>query len=88
MNNPTNKLRSVTKMLAKNAVQNPEILNPGTSDDTRSIISAFITNKKKPNVTSVNGIVKMMTIGLMTALAKPSSSADMNKDFLLANEMP
>ncbi len=75
-------------MLAKNAVQNPEILNPGTSDDTRSIISALITNKKNPNEMSVNGIVKMMTMGLITALAKPSSSADTNNDFLLENEMP
>lgn len=88
MNIPTNKLRNVTKMLAKNAVQNPEILNPGTSDDTRSIISALITNKKNPNEMSVNGIVKMMTMGLITALAKPSSSADTNNDFLLENEMP
>ena len=88
MNTPMNKLRSVTKMLAKNAVQNPEILNPGTSDDTRSIISALITSRKNPNVMSVNGIVKMITTGLITALAKPNSSADTNKDFLLVNEMP
>ena len=85
---PTNKLRSVTKMLAKNAVQNPEILNPGTSADTRSIIRALITSKKSPNVISVKGIVKMITIGRITALAKPNSSADTNKDFLLVNEMP
>lgn len=88
MNNPTNKLRSVTKMLAKNAVQNPEILNPGTRVDTRSIISALITSKKNPNVMSVNGIVKMITIGLITALAKPNSRAETNRDFLLVNEMP
>lgn len=88
MNNPTNKLRSVTKMLAKKAVQNPEILNPGTMVDTRSIISALITSKKNPNVMSVNGIVKMITIGLITALAKPNSRAETNRDFLLVNEMP
>lgn len=88
MSVPTNKLRSVTKMLAKNAVQNPEILNPGTSDDTRSIMSALITSKKNPNVMSVSGIVKTITMGLITALAKPNSSAETNKDFLLVNEMP
>lgn len=78
----------VTKILAKNAVQNPEILKPGTTVETRSIINAFITSKKKPKVISVNGIVRIITIGLMTALAKPSSSADINRDFLLANEIP
>lgn len=78
----------VTKILAKNAVQNPEILKPGTIADTRSIISALITSKKNPKVISVNGIVRMMTIGLITALAKPNSSADINSDFLLANEIP
>ncbi len=75
-------------MLAKNAVQNPEILNPGTSADTRSIISALMTSKKSPKVISVNGIVRMIMIGLMTALAKPSNNADNNRDFLLANEIP
>ena len=78
----------VTKMLAKNAVQNPEILKPGTIADTRSIISALITSKKNPKVISVNGIVRMMTMGLITALANPNSNADINSDFLLVNEMP
>lgn len=75
-------------MLAKNAVQNPEILNPGTSADTRSIISALITSKKIPKVTSVSGIVRMTIIGLMTALARPNNNADTNRDFLFANEIP
>jgi len=82
------KLRSAMKMLAKNAVQKPDTLKPGTIDDTRSIISAFMTRRKKPKVTSVNGMVSNMTTGLMTALANPSNSADMNKDCLLENEMP
>ncbi len=76
------------KMLAKNAVQNPDTLKPGTRDDTRSIISALITSRNKPKVISVNGMVSNMTIGLMTALAKPSSSADTNKDCLFEKEMP
>ena len=76
------------KMLAKNAVQNPDTLKPGTRDDTRSIISAFITSRKNPKVMSVNGMVSNMTTGLMTALAKPSNSADINKDCLLEKEMP
>ena len=37
---------------------------------------------------SVNGIVKMITIGLITALARPSRMADKVRDFLLVNEIP
>lgn len=70
------------KMLAKNAVQNPETLKPGTRDETKSIISALIISRKKPKLISVNGMVSNMTTGLMTALAKPNSSADTNKDCL------
>ena len=76
------------KMLAKNAVQNPDTLKPGTRDDTRSIINALITSRKKPKLISVNGMVSNMTTGLMTALAKPSSSADTNKDCLFEKEIP
>ena len=76
------------KMLAKNAVQNPDILKPGTADDTRSIISALITSRKNPKVKIVSGMVRKMTTGLMTALASPSRSADINRDCLLLNEMP
>jgi hypothetical protein len=75
-------------ILAKNAVQNPEILNPGTIVDTRSSISALITSRKNPKLISVSGIVRMMMTGLMTALAKPHSSADRSSDFLLVNEIP
>ncbi len=84
----TNMLINVTKMLAKNAVQKPEILNPGTSAETSSIITALITSRKSPNVTSVSGIVRIMTTGRITALTKPNSNADINSDFLLLNEMP
>ncbi|BBJ22437.1 hypothetical protein W01_03640 [Candidatus Nitrotoga sp. AM1P] len=88
MNNPTKKLRTAMKILAKNAVQNPDTLKPGTTDDTRSIISALITSRKKPKVISVNGMVSNMTTGLMTALAKPSNSAETNKDCLFEKEIP
>jgi len=82
------KLRIAIKMLAKNAVQNPDTLKPGTRDDTRSIISALITSRKKPKVISVKGMVSNMTTGLMTALAKPSNSAEINNDCLFAKEIP
>ncbi len=76
------------KMLAKKAVQNPDILKPGTADATSSIIKALITSRKNPKVKIVSGMVRKMTTGLMTALASPSKSADMSRDCLLLNEMP
>ena len=88
MNSPTKKLRTVMKMLAKNAVQNPDTLNPDTTEDTSNIIIALITSRKKPKVKIVSGMVSKITIGLMIALARPSSNADMSRDCLLENEMP
>ena len=88
MNRPTKKLSIAIKMLTKNAVQNPDTLKPGTIEDTNSIINALITSRKNPNVRIVNGMVSNITTGLMIALAKPSSNADINNDLLLANEMP
>ncbi len=83
-----NRLTTVTTILAKKAVQNPEILNPGTSADTSIIIRALITSKKKPKVINVSGMVRMMMTGFTIALTRPSSKADMNRDFLLLNEIP
>ena len=76
------------KILAKNAVQNPETLNPDTMDETRSIIRALITSRKNPKVTMVSGMVSRMTNGRMTALASPSSSAAVVSAALLENVMP
>ena len=88
MNNPTKKLRTAIKILAKKAVQNPDTLKPETSVDTSSIINALITSKKNPKLNMVSGMVNRMTMGLIIALAKPSSSAAISSDFLLVNEMP
>jgi len=76
------------KMLAKNAVQNPDTLKPGTVEDTSSIMRALITSKKNPKVTIVNGMVSNMTTGRMIALANPKSSAEINSDCLFENETP
>ena len=75
-------------MLAKNAVQNPEILKPGTRDETKSIINALITSRKNPNVMNVNGIVSQITTGLIRALAMPSSTAEYVNDDALENFKP
>lgn len=88
MSSPTKKLRIAMKILTKKAVQNPDTLKPGTTDDTRSIINALITSRKNPKVKIVSGMVSKMTAGLMIALAKPSMSADINSDCLLENEIP
>ncbi len=85
---PTQKLSTAIKILAKKAVQNPETLKPATIDETRSIISALITNRKTPKVRTVSGIVSQMTIGLMIALDSPSISAAIKSDCLFENEMP
>ena len=55
--------------LAKKAVQNPEILKPLTTLATSNSISALITSRKKPSVTSVNGRVRITSSGRRTALA-------------------
>jgi hypothetical protein len=86
--NPTHKLSIAMNMLAKKAVQKPDTLKPGTIDETRSIISALITSKKSPKVSTVSGIVSQMTTGLMMALDNPSKSAATSKDCFVENEIP
>jgi hypothetical protein len=51
-------------------------------------MSALMISKKSPNVMRVKGMVRTITTGLITALAKPSSNADRKSDFLLVNEIP
>ena len=75
-------------MLAKNAVQNPDTLKPFTTEDTKSIINALITSRKNPKVKIVRGMVSKITMGLMIALAKPSSKAETNRAPLVENEIP
>lgn len=82
------KLSTVMKMLAKKAVQNPEIVKPRTIAETRSNISALITKRKKPSVTNVNGRVRTINSGLTTALAKPSNSAEMISEKVFENLIP
>ena len=74
--------------LAKNAVQNPEILKPATTLATSSNISALMTSRKKPSVSSVKGRVRMTSSGRRTALAKPRSSAEIINAEVLEKRMP
>ena len=59
----------------KNAVQNPEISNPGTIAAARIIRSAFTTSENNPKVKMFTGNVRALMIGLMNALIRPSTTA-------------
>lgn len=85
---PNAKLSTEMNMLAKKAVQNPEILKPRTRDDTINNSSALITKMNNPSVTNVSGSVRITSSGLMIALENPSSSAETIRDDLLEKRMP
>lgn len=87
-NAPIKKLSTAMNILAKKAVQNPEIVKPRTSDETSSSINALITSKKRPSVTKVNGRVRIINRGLTMAFAKPSNKAEMISDEVLSKRMP
>lgn len=50
-------------MLNSRAYQKPSTVNPSTSEEASMISIAFITNKNKPRVKMVNGIVRITRIG-------------------------
>ena len=62
-------------MLNSSAVQKLETPNPSISLSANNIISAFITNRKRPNVTIVAGMVKMTKIGLTNRFNMASTMA-------------
>ncbi len=74
---PIRMLRIETNRLANSAVQKPETRKPRTSAATSRIISALITSRNRPKVTSVSGRVSTISSGFTTAFARPSSSAEM-----------
>lgn len=72
----------------KNAVQNPESLNPFTIFATSIIMSALSANAKKPSEMRVSGKVSQNKIGLMSALTRPSNNADTSSAEWLLNLSP
>ena len=64
-----------TMMAPPTAVQNPEIVNPGTIQATSPIIAALSTSRNRPSVSTVIGRVRMNAIGRTTALTRPSRTA-------------
>ena len=75
-------------MLAKNAVQQLEIVKPLTTAETSINTRALITSRKRPIVTTVSGSVKRTNNGLTIALAKPRSRAAIIKEPPSANRKP
>lgn len=75
---PKIKLRTpVTKeriTLNNSAFKKPETWKPATNFCASSIITAFITNKNSPNVTTVTGIVSTVRIGFTTAFKNANAT--------------
>ena len=63
------------KILNSNAVQNPFTPKPSINLSASRIMQALITNKNKPRVTMVIGIVKMIKIGFKIALSNAKTTA-------------
>jgi len=76
------------KILAKNAVPNPDIANPLTIEETNISTNALITSKKNPRDKTVKGSVRSIRSGLTMALAKPSNSADMASADAFSKRIP
>ena len=76
------------KMLAKNAVPNPDISNPLTMEETSISTKALITKRKKPKEKTVSGSVRSIRRGLTMALQNPSKSADMASADAFSKRMP
>ena len=63
-------------------------VQPLTTLATSNSISALMTSRKKPSVTSVKGRVRKTSSGRSTALAKPRSSAETISDEVLEKRIP
>jgi len=62
-------------MLKNIADQKPLTLNPETSQSANKIITALITNRKRPSVIMVAGNVKKIKTGFTKALKKARANA-------------
>ena len=75
-------------MLAKNAVQKLDIVNPLTIDETSINTNALMTSRNSPIVKTVSGSVNRISKGLTIAFAKPSSRAAMTNEEVSAKRRP
>ena len=62
-------------ILNSNAVQKPLTAKPSINLSASRTIQAFITNKNKPKVTTVIGMVSTIKIGLTTAFNTAKTKA-------------
>ncbi len=83
-----NTLIKLIKILAKNAVQKLDTVNPSTREETSISTNALITSKNNPKVTTVKGKVNRINTGLTTALAKPRRSAEIANAPAVSNLIP
>src|SRR5664279_534061 len=68
-------VRTESRRLKSSAHQKPSTWNPFTNLAASKMISALMTNKKRPNVNSVMGKVSMISMGFTIRLSRPSTMA-------------
>lgn len=69
------------------AVKNPLTSKPGKMAEASSSISALMTSKKSPSVTTISGSESNIKIGRMKVLTKPKTNAASNADQTLLTVM-
>src|SRR5690554_4870109 len=72
---PNSELINERIKLNRTAHQNPSTINPGTISAAISTITALITNKNRPMVNIVMGIVRKISIGLIVRFNKANKAA-------------
>ena len=65
------------KMLKSKATQNPLTANPSINLSARIMMQALITNRKRPKVTMVIGMVRIIKIGFKIAFSNAKTIATM-----------
>lgn len=73
-----NEFTRESTILNNRAYQNPSTVNPEIIDEARSTMNAFMTNRNKPNVNIVIGIVRMIITGLIMTLSSDMIIATKN----------
>lgn len=74
--------------LNNSAYQNPATWKPSINLSEISIIAALITNKNKPKVTIVTGMVNNINIGFKKVFNKASTTATINAVVMLSTTIP
>ncbi len=85
---PTERGELLTEEQLDRSVLAITFTNKATEEMKSRIISALITSRNRPKVSSVSGRVSTISSGLTTALAKPSRSAETINADVLSNRTP